>query len=102
MNLAGGVRLDEPAVDLGIALALASSFREQIIAPTDVYIGEVGLTGEVRGVSRIEQRVREAVKLGFTRAIVPTKNLRGWQPPADVQVIGVETVQEAFQVALGG
>ncbi|MGB8954232.1 MAG: DNA repair protein RadA [Tumebacillaceae bacterium] len=102
VNVAGGVRLDEPAVDLGIALSLSSSFREQIIRPTDVYIGEVGLTGEVRGVSRIEQRVREAMKLGFTRAIVPTKNLRGWQPPADVQVIGVETVQEAFQVALGG
>jgi DNA repair protein RadA/Sms len=102
VNVAGGVRLDEPAVDLGIAIALSSSFREQTIAPTDVYIGEVGLTGEVRGVSRIEQRVREAMKLGFTRVIVPTKNLRGWHPPADVKVIGVETVQEAFQVALGG
>ncbi|MGZ6503179.1 MAG: magnesium chelatase domain-containing protein, partial [Tumebacillaceae bacterium] len=102
VNVAGGVRLDEPAVDLGIALALSSSFREQTIAPTDVYIGEVGLTGEVRGVSRIEQRVREAMKLGFTRVIVPTKNLRGWQPPAEIKVIGVETVQEAFQVALGG
>ncbi|MBL0389443.1 DNA repair protein RadA [Tumebacillus sp. ITR2] len=102
VNVAGGVRLDEPAVDLGIALALASSFREQLMPPGDVYIGEVGLTGEVRGVSRIEQRVREAMKLGFTRVIVPTKNLRGWQPPAGVSVIGVETVQEAFQVALGG
>lgn len=102
VNVAGGVRLDEPAVDLGIALALASSFREQTMPPTDCYIGEVGLTGEVRGVSRIEQRVREAMKLGFTRLIVPTKSLRGWQPPAGVQVIGVETVQEAFQVALGG
>jgi DNA repair protein RadA/Sms len=102
VNVAGGVRLDEPAVDLGIALALSSSFREQSVKPSDVYIGEVGLTGEVRGVSRIEQRVREAMKLGFTRVIVPTKNLRGWQPPADIQVIGVETVQEAFQVALGG
>lgn len=102
VNVAGGVRLDEPAVDLGIALALASSFREQTMPPHDCYIGEVGLTGEVRGVSRIEQRVREAMKLGFTRLIVPTKSLRGWQPPAGVQVIGVETVQEAFQVALGG
>jgi DNA repair protein RadA/Sms len=102
VNVAGGVRVDEPAVDLGIALALASSFREQPMRPTDVYIGEVGLTGEVRGVSRIEQRVREAMKLGFTRVIVPTKNLRGWQPPSNIQVIGVETVQEAFQVALGG
>jgi DNA repair protein RadA/Sms len=102
VNVAGGVRLDEPAVDLGIALALGSSFREKAMGATDCFIGEVGLTGEVRGVSRIEQRVREAMKLGFTRVIVPTKNLRGWQPPADIQVIGVETVQEAFQVALGG
>ncbi|HEU4962500.1 MAG TPA: DNA repair protein RadA [Bacilli bacterium] len=101
VNVAGGVRLDEPACDLGIALALASSFREQNIQATDVFIGEVGLTGEVRGVSRIEQRVREAMKLGFTRVIVPTKNLRGWQPPDGIRVIGVETVQEAFQVALG-
>jgi DNA repair protein RadA/Sms len=102
VNVAGGVRLDEPAVDLGIALALGSSFREKAIRPADCFIGEVGLTGEVRGVSRIDQRVREAMKLGFSRVIVPTKNLRGWQPPADIQVIGVETVQEAFQVALGG
>ncbi|GIM46091.1 DNA repair protein RadA [Collibacillus ludicampi] len=102
VNVAGGVRLDEPAVDMGVALAIASSYKEQAIPPQDVYIGEIGLTGEVRGVSRIEQRVREAKKLGFSRCIIPMKNARGWSIPEGIQVIGVETVQEVLQVALGG
>jgi DNA repair protein RadA/Sms len=102
VNVAGGVRLDEPAADLGVALAIASSYKEQAIPPGDVYIGEIGLTGEVRGVSRIEQRVREAVKLGFSRCIIPLKNARGWSVPEGIQVMGVETVQEVLQVALGG
>ncbi|MCK9909788.1 DNA repair protein RadA, partial [Microbacteriaceae bacterium K1510] len=70
VNVAGGVRLDEPAVDLAIAISLASSFRDRATNPHDVVIGEIGLTGEVRGVSRIEQRVREAHKLGFKRVII--------------------------------
>lgn len=97
LKVAGGVKLDEPAIDLAIAVSIASSFRDRPTNPADVIIGEVGLTGEVRRVSRIEQRVQEAVKLGFSRVIVPKNNLAGWQPPASVQVIGVSHVAEAIE-----
>ncbi len=78
VKIAGGMRLDEPAIDLAVAASIASSFKDKPTKPDDVLIGEVGLTGEVRRVSRIEQRVQEAAKLGFKRAIVPKKNLDGW------------------------
>lgn len=101
INVAGGLKLDEPAVDLAIAISLASSFRDRPTGSSDVVFGEVGLTGEVRAVSRVEQRVREAHKLGFRRAIVPEKSLKGWQPPKGIEVIGVQTVEEALAVVLG-
>jgi DNA repair protein RadA/Sms len=77
LKVAGGVKLDEPAIDLAIAVSIASSFRDKSTRPTDCVIGEVGLTGEVRRVSRIEQRVQEAAKLGFERVILPANNLGG-------------------------
>ncbi|MBP3953379.1 DNA repair protein RadA [Bacillus suaedae] len=102
LNVAGGIRLDEPAIDLAIALSIASSFRNQITSPTDVAIGEIGLTGEIRRVSRIEQRVNEAAKLGFKRAIIPEKNLGGWTYPKGIKVIGVSTLEQALEVGIGG
>lgn len=101
VNVAGGIKLDEPAVDLAMAVAIASSFRDMSTQPFDVVFGEVGLTGEVRGVSRAEQRVKEAEKLGFKRIILPEKSLRGWKPPANIEIVGVNTVAEALAVALG-
>src|SRR5699024_3953043 len=71
IKVAGGVKLDEPAIVLAIAVSIASSFRDQPTNPEDIFIGEVGLTGEIRRVSRIEQRVQEAAKLGFKRIICP-------------------------------
>lgn len=100
VNLAGGVRVDEPAVDLGVALALASSFRDLPLDSGDVFLGEVGLTGEVRSVSKLEQRVREADKLGFKRCIVPSYSLRGWRSQGNIQVVGVRTLIEAMDLAL--
>ncbi|SEC21461.1 DNA repair protein RadA [Paenibacillus sp. GP183] len=102
LNVAGGVKLDEPAVDLAIAISIASSFRDQPTKPYDVIFGEIGLTGEVRGVSRIDQRVKEAEKLGFRRVIMPEKSLKGWTPPTGMEIIGVNTVSEALKAALGG
>lgn len=102
VNAAGGVRLDEPAIDLGVALAVASSFKDTGLNPNEVFVGEIGLAGEIRGVSRIEQRVREAQKLGFTRIIVPVKNLRGWTPPAGIEVLGVDSIQQAFEIVFRG
>lgn len=100
LNVAGGVKLDEPAVDLAVAISIASSFRDCPTEPYDAAFGEIGLTGEVRGVSRVEQRVKEAEKLGFKRIILPEKSLKGWNPPKSMQIIGVNTVQEALKVAL--
>lgn len=100
LKAAGGVKLDEPAIDLAICISIASSFRDRPTRPTDVCIGEVGLTGEVRRVSRIEQRVAEAAKLGFTRAIIPKNNLGGWTAPSGIDVVGVSTVDEALQLAI--
>lgn len=102
VNVAGGVRLDEPAVDLAIAVSIASSYRDQLCSAHDVLVGEVGLTGEVRAVSRIEQRVSEAAKLGFHRVVLPRKNLEGWLPPQGIELVGIETVDEAMEVVLGG
>ncbi|RJG15937.1 DNA repair protein RadA [Paenibacillus thiaminolyticus] len=101
VNVAGGLKLDEPAVDLAIAVALASSFRDMPTQAYDVVFGEVGLTGEVRAVSRAEQRVKEAEKLGFKRIILPEKSLRGWTPSGLIEIVGVNTVAEALTAALG-
>ncbi|MGM8212732.1 DNA repair protein RadA [Virgibacillus sp. W0430] len=100
IKVAGGVKLDEPAIDLAIAVSIASSFRDQPTKPEDIFIGEVGLTGEIRRVSRIEQRVKEAAKLGFKRVICSANNLDGWTIPQNIQVIGVETVQEALHLSV--
>ncbi|WP_044482553.1 DNA repair protein RadA [Paenibacillus antibioticophila] len=100
VNLAGGVKLDEPAVDLAMAVSIASSFRDLSTKPYDVIFGEVGLTGEVRAVARAEQRVKEAAKLGFKRVILPEKSMKGWNGPKDIQLIGVNTVADALAVAL--
>ena len=100
IKVAGGVKLDEPAIDLAIAMSIASSFRDQSTNPEDIFIGEVGLTGEVRRVSRIEQRVQEAAKLGFKRVICSKNNIGGWTPPSDIEVIGVDTVQEALRISM--
>jgi len=100
IKVAGGVKLDEPAIDLAIAVSIASSFRDQPTNPEDIFIGEVGLTGEIRRVSRIEQRVQEAAKLGFKRVICPKNNLGGWTIPHNIQVIGVSTVHEALKTGV--
>ena len=100
IKVAGGVRLTEPAVDLAIIASIASSFKDQPVNGMDCYVGEVGLTGEVRRVSRIEQRVQEAAKLGFKRVIIPKTNIGGWEFPEGIQVIGVTSVHEALDFAL--
>jgi len=101
LNVAGGVKLDEPAVDLAIAVSIASSFKDAPTQPYDVFFGEIGLTGEVRAVSRVEQRVKEAHKLGFKRVIMPEKSIKGWKAPKGIEIIGVNTVAEALRAALG-
>ncbi len=97
-NLAGGLVLDEPALDLPVALALASSFRDRPVRRGTVAIGEVGLLGELRSVVGLERRLREAARLGFDRAIVPRP---GSIPPIDgLEVVAVATLREAVERAL--
>ena len=99
LKSAGGVKLDEPAIDLAIAISVASSYQEKETKETDCFIGEIGLTGEIRRVSRIEQRVNEATKLGFKRIMIPKNNIGGWEFPSNVDIIGVATISEAIKKA---
>lgn len=96
LKAAGGVKLDEPAIDLAIAVALASSYKEKGTKPTECFVGEIGLTGEIRRVNRIEQRVGEAQKLGFKKMYLPKNNLQGWEAPEGIEIVGVATLGEAL------
>ena len=97
MKSAGGVKLDEPAIDLAVAVAIASSYKEKPTNPQEAFIGEIGLTGEIRRVTRIEQRINEAAKLGFTKVYAPKNSLSGIDIPDNIQVIGVTTVGEVLK-----
>ncbi|MGT2837669.1 DNA repair protein RadA [Streptococcus macacae] len=97
LKSAGGVRLDEPAIDLAVAVAIASSYKEKPTSPKDCFIGEIGLTGEIRRVNRIEQRINEAGKLGFTKIYVPKNSLTGLAVSNTIQIIGVTTVNEVLE-----
>jgi len=98
-NVAGGIRIGEPAADLGIALAIASSFKDMAVDPQMAVVGEVGLSGELRAVSQLDRRVAEAARLGFKRCLVPKVGSR-ISGPKDIQVIPVSTLREAANVAL--
>lgn len=101
VNIAGGIRLREPAVDLGIVAALISSFRDIVIDEKTIVFGEVGLSGEVRSVSQAKVRLQEARKLGFERVIMPASCLKTAGRPEGIQVIGVRTVRELYSVLTG-
>jgi DNA repair protein RadA/Sms len=106
VNVVGGFELSEPAVDLGIALAISSNFVERRVAADMVALGEVGLGGELRAVPRLAQRVREAAKLGFRRVVAPPSPRRADSDPAsstsglDVEIIEAATLSAAVEIAL--
>ena len=95
VNIAGGIRMNEPAIDLGILLAIVSSYKDIVIDDKVLVFGEVGLSGEVRAVSMAEQRVQEAKKLGFTTIILPAVCMKSVQNITDVCLIPVETIRDA-------
>ena len=101
VNVAGGVRVDEPAADLGMALSIVSSLRDTPVDSHSVVVGEVGLGGEIRKVSQIEKRLTEAAKLGFKRIIIPRGNLKTGRPPGEIAVEEVETVDHAISALVG-
>jgi DNA repair protein RadA/Sms len=96
VNVAGGLSLDDPAADLACVAALASSFRERPIFARTLVLGEVGLAGEVRAVSQPEIRLAEAARLGFDRAVLPAANARHAEVPRGIEVVGVDTVDDAL------
>ncbi|MTC90155.1 DNA repair protein RadA [Streptococcus uberis] len=97
LKSAGGVKLDEPAIDLAVAVAIASSYKEMPTNPQEAFLGEIGLTGEIRRVTRMEQRINEAAKLGFTKIYAPKNALHGIDIPKGIQVVGVTTVDEVLK-----
>ena len=98
VNIAGGMRLQEPALDLGIVMAIVSSYKNRAIDDKTVVFGEVGLSGEVRSVSMTEQRIKEAKKLGFTHCVVPRSSFEGLAKIDDIKITGVATVREAIEL----
>ncbi len=100
VNVTGGLKINEPAADLGIALAIASSFRDSIVDSGMVAIGEVGLSGELRSASQLERRVAEAARLGFPRCLVPKVGSAISPPPKGIELIPVSTVREAISLGL--
>lgn len=98
INVAGGVKIDEPAADLGILAALASSHLNKVVPRRTIIFGEVGLAGEIRAVSRPELRVQEAARLGFERCILPAGNLKNLEAPAGLTLQAVKNVQDALDL----
>jgi DNA repair protein RadA/Sms len=98
MNVAGGVKIAEPAVDLGIVSAVASSFLDKPIPEATIVLGEVGLTGEVRAIGQVEIRVGEAKKMGFTRCLVPESNINRMSSIKDIEITGIKTVSDAIEM----
>jgi len=100
VNVAGGMRVDEPAADLAVLAAVASSLRNRALPSDAVIFGEVGLAGEVRATGQASLRVREAAQLGFTRCIVPEGNVSPADLPPSMTMTGVRTVAEALDALL--
>ena len=100
VNVAGGLRIGEPAADLGIALAIASSFRNSPLHPSLVAIGEVGLSGEVRRIPQMERRIGEAARLGFTKCLIPANAKEGLPGEEGLELVPVGTLSQALRLAL--
>ncbi len=98
INVAGGLRIEETAVDLGVCAAIASGFRDITIPGDLLFIGEVGLGGELRAVSQLEKRLFEAAKLGFRRAVVPKRSLAGIHVPDGFEAIGAVNLSDALRM----
>lgn len=100
INVAGGVWIDEPAIDLGIVTAVVSNFKNIPVKKDTLIMGEVGLGGEVRGISQVERRIKEGEKLGFKRCIIPESNFRNLKESFKIEVSGVRNLKEALSTLL--
>ncbi len=100
VNIVGGMRVDEPAIDLGIVTAVTSSLRDCAVEPRTVVMGEVGLGGEVRAISQAELRIREASKMGFRRCVLPERNLSKLVGVDGMELVGIHELAEALDAVL--
>jgi len=100
VNIACGIRVEEPAIDLGTVIAIVSSFKDAPVDQNSVVIGEVGLDGEVRAVSQIEPRIKEAEKLGFKKCIIPRWNQRNLNKKFEIESVGVGEIDETVNLVL--
>ena len=102
VSIAGGMRILEPGIDLGILLAIASSMKCRVIDPETIVVGEVGLGGELRSVPRIESRLKEAINMGFRRCIIPKRNLKGISEDIrqKIHIHGVDLVEESIDALI--
>jgi DNA repair protein RadA/Sms len=98
VNVAGGVRLEEPAVDMGVAVAIATSLRDRPVDRTSFFVGEIGLGGEIRSVNRLPLRLKEAQKLGFARAYIPAGNANGADGLSGLDIISVDSVSQLIDL----
>ncbi len=96
VNIAGGMSIEEPAADLSVVAAVASSVRNRGLSPSTAVFGEVGLSGEIRGIPQAPLRIREAVQMGFSRVVLPAANVDPADPPPECELVGVRTVGEAL------
>ena len=102
LTATGGIKLNEPAIDLAIAMAVASSYKNEGISATDCFVGEIGLTGEIRRVNQIQARVNEAAKIGFKRIFIPKHNLStNLKNRTDIEVVGVASLAQALKLVFG-
>ncbi len=97
VNVAGGIRIDEPAADLGVAVSIVSSLRDIPVDSQTVAIGEIGLGGEIRTIAHCDKRVQESAKLGFKNIVIPQSNAKKLKSTKDITIIGVDTIQEAIK-----
>lgn len=100
LNIAGGIKIDEPSIDLAAALSICSSFKDSSIDPDMLILGEIGLSGEIRGISFAERRIQEAVKLGFKKIVLPAVNMKNFRQEKDLEYIPVENITDAIRLIL--
>jgi DNA repair protein RadA/Sms len=101
VNVAGGIKIEDPAADLGVAIAIASAFRDQIALADTLFLGEVGLAGEIRSISQVILRINEAAKLGFKHCILPRNNYKNLDyKKEDIELIPVSTLKETLDIAI--
>lgn len=100
INIAGGIKIDEPSIDLAAAISICSSFKDTSIDADMLILGEIGLSGEIRGISFAERRIQEAIKLGFKKVLLPKSNLKNFKPSKEIEYIPVESIQDAIRLIL--